>query len=290
MKTPLDMREKPQLTWTVVHVLYTSFEARTKLLTTHGPPLVPSLESDGQWFFADIPIDTATGSCHGLEVAIRHRVGDEAVRNRFGTWLRDGLTSGLSSAASFAAASVVLQPGLFLDGFVPDKYPDALAVASGRAGAILRSVAKLGGIRASAVAVREELGAIYRAFLPDEDERAQALLFHAKWLESLSSPRPGKTPEARESRAEPRTDFRELELSALQPYDAVAEHLRAQLGGVTGGTHDRDWWNYSKLCTTLLARFGHIQVVRLWGPEYPEAFLREADILRGLASTGAVPP
>jgi hypothetical protein len=108
-------------------------------------------------------------------------------------------------------------------------YPDALAVASGKAGTILTGVAEVGGARASAAVVRQELAAIYRAFLPDEGKRGKALLFHAQWLDSLCSPGTDPAPETQAFGTEPGPDLRKLEVSRSQPYD-TANSIRTRPG------------------------------------------------------------
>jgi hypothetical protein len=281
--------QEAHASWTIVHMVFVSLKARMRLLTVQGSPVLPLEEPDVRWFFVDIPITTAGGSFHGLEFAILHRDCNEAIRKRLNSWISDAFTAGLLLTATFAKDSVVMEPSLFLDSFVPGHYPEALAVASARAGIILASVAKRRGIRATAAAVKEELAGIYRAFLPDHSERAHALRSHAEWLECFCNRRTDPIMKS-EKRVVKQKQYRdELKLSILKPYESVAEQLNAEIRGKNGESCGGSRFTCSKLCTTLLARFAHIQVVRLWGPEYPDALLKEAKILRDLAAIDLSP-
>jgi hypothetical protein len=273
-----------RITWTIAQVLYASLEARTQVLTSLGLRWVVSSEINGRWFFADIPICTKAGKCHGLEIAVCHRADDEAVPQRFGRWLRDCLAGCFSAAPAFTATSLILQPQLFLDNRIPDKYPEALAIASSRAATILAMSVELGETRASIMAARKELIAIYRAFLPDQYERKKGLLFHAQWLESLFPPAAEIAMETHESSSKRYEELCRIERLVLQPYDTLASHIRSELERHTSKKSDCGAWTYANLHNTLVARFAHIQLIRLWGPEYPGALHREAQIVRCLAS------
>jgi hypothetical protein len=277
------MRET-RVTWTIAQLLYASLEARIKVLTSPGLQWAVSSEiNNGQWFFADIPIGTKAGKCHGLEIAVCHPSDDEAVPERFARWLGDCLAASLSAAPSLVTASLILQPRLFLDNRVPDKYPEALAIASSRAATILAMCVELGETRASTVAARRELAAIYRAFLPDQSECKKGLMFHAQWLESLS-PSAEIAMETHESSSEREEELCRIERLLLQPYGTVASHIRSELERHVSDRRESGAWDYADLRNTLVARFAHIQLLRLWGPEYPGALRREAQIVRCLAS------
>src|SRR5215471_11856741 len=87
-------------TWTVVQVLFASIEARIQLLTAHRPARLPSAASSGNWYFADVPIETAAGSYHGLEFAVEQCGENEDAALSLKSWMHDNMTARLFRTAS----------------------------------------------------------------------------------------------------------------------------------------------------------------------------------------------
>src|SRR5581483_2584778 len=277
------MKMRPELAcqntaWTVVQIMFASIEARIKLLTAHRPSRLPAAGADGHWYFADIPIETAAGTYHGLEFAIERSGETEDAALSLENWMRDNVTAQLSRRASLLTEPTILNPELFAARWIPATYPAAVTIASRRACAILSRVAAAGETRASAAMVRDELEAVYRAFLPDPGERRKVLETHAAWLVAMSN---HSAPKA----SQPGDDQGGCVTFSASPfelerYEHAAIHLRAEVRNAVAGNSSRGGAAYTNLLGALVARFAHVQVVRLWGPERPNAFLREASLLR----------
>jgi hypothetical protein len=270
-------------TWTVVQILFASIEARIKLLTAHRPSRLPSASAGGHWYFADIPIETVAGPYHGLEFAVERCGENEDAALSLESWMRDNVTAQLCRMASLVTEPTILSPELFPAQWIPTTYPAAVTIASRRACAILSGIAAAGETRASAATVRDELEAVYRAFLPNPPDRRKVLETHAAWLETMSNHRTHKTPQSGDAGQAASALFATSPFE-LEPYEPAATNLRAEVRKVIAGKPSRGGAAYSDLLGALVARFAHVQVVRLWGPERPNAFLREAALLRSLAS------
>jgi hypothetical protein len=271
-------------TWTVVQVLFASIEARIQLLTAHRPKRLPSAASGGYWYFADVPIETAEGSYHGLEFAVQRRGENEDAALGLESWIHDNVTVRLSRTTSLLTEPTILSPELFAARWIPATYPAAVTIASRRACAILSGIAAAGETRASTATVRAELEAIYRAFLPNSTEARKVLETHAAWLETTHNH------VCRKARLLEGADHAEALLLAsspveLEPYETAASSIQREIRSTIASKASRGGGTaHSKLLGALVARFAHIQAVRLWGPERPNAFLREAALLRSLSS------
>ena len=163
---------------TVAHVAYVDLQARLELITRY----LPKLQSESprrRWFFVDVPVGTTSG----LEVVQLHQARDASAQSDLVNWLESGRAANLITSATFADASLVLQPAFFPNGRIPPSYLTAMADGSARAAALLA------GFRGPAPesTVSSEIGTLYATLFPRPADRRLALELYATWLERIAS-------------------------------------------------------------------------------------------------------
>lgn len=170
---------------TVVHLSYADLSARLALIARY----LPGLQSESplrRFFFVDVPVGTTSG----LEVVQLHMPTDRLARSDLSDWLAVCRANNLITAASFAAAPLVLNPAFFPRRRVPPFYLQAMADCSARAATLL---AHSGG-PAPEDTVSSEIAALYTAYFPRRSNRRGALELYAAWLEHTATGSVAPTP------------------------------------------------------------------------------------------------
>ena len=162
----------------VIHLAYADLRARLALITGY----LPRLQSNSplrRWFFVDVPVGTTSG----LEVVQLHPPADRLARSDLVEWLASCRATDLITSATFADASLVLQPAFFPNGQVPRFCLATMASCSARAAVLLGQHG--GPVPEDTVAT--EISALYAEFFPRRADRHLALDLYATWLEHTAS-------------------------------------------------------------------------------------------------------
>ncbi|MHB8574592.1 MAG: hypothetical protein ACYDCQ_04605 [Dehalococcoidia bacterium] len=264
--------------WPALHIEYPSPRARLQLIVQCFPGLT-ALAGAGAWFFADVPLDG--GARQGLELAIR---AGACSADDLAGWLQGTLGSGLVTRVTRSSTPLMLQPGLFPAGMIPACYPDLLAIASGRAVALLGSptVQPVAGAVdiPDAVAVCE-LAALYVALVPRRSVQA-ACLHHAAWLEAVAGDGEQPARLAGNIGSWPNRRDEDAGVGYRRHRRRLARYADATAHGLAEG--EAVAAERAAVLSTVVGRLAHIQLVRLRGPYFPAALNREAALMRGLAN------
>jgi hypothetical protein len=273
--------------WTALHVAYATPAARLRVVTHLSTAL------SGPWYFADVPVVLGDAVQDGLEVGLRCEPGHQIAIEEAGAALDAAVRHGLVTALAAAEAPLVLQPRLFPGEAVLPCYPLALAADSSRAVARYPGLIRDEVVSAPGALVRAELALTYRAWMPRQSQRRTAMLWHANWLEAAAgeSDDESLTAAAEATNAEGAAAAQEEEL-AWDPapagaYGNLRPRMRRQIARLIDRMRRRGKElpvDGATIQAILVARLAHTQVVRLWGPTYPQSLRREAALLRGLAS------
>jgi hypothetical protein len=282
-----------RVTWTVVHLVYPSLAARCRLIGQHSHDWAGATGTAGRWFFVDVLLETAAGPRGGLEFACWHPPDGSASLTHTRAWLRQCLAAGLIEASAGAPAPLVLEPHLFPGAVVPSVFPAALAEGSARAAHVLRATAAVRAERASEPVVRAELLAIYAGLLPRRSWRQRGLVWHATWLETIAAQAGRHTV----SEANAARDGADIAVPPSLPgraaYAALRPHLAREAAAIAAKRRrlgDDAFGDPAAVRIALVARLAHVQALRLWGPDDPQALLREAALVRDLARRHDVAP
>jgi hypothetical protein len=100
------------------------------------------------------------------------------------------LEVGVASEDAGSGSALILQPGLFPGGRVPDWYPVALSDTARAAVAILAAHSP-GGEPVPWDAVRTELSRLYESLVPDRAQRSLVIDWHARWISAMRAPAEG---------------------------------------------------------------------------------------------------
>jgi hypothetical protein len=275
--------------WIAVHLRYNSRSARLELVTKHLSSLAAG---SSLWFFADVPDVSAVNPRELLEVSLQPPRGGRAQGANLRGLLKSYQSQGLVETAWTVAEPMVLRSELFPVRAAPMFYLRALAIGSARAVALLRRTIAAGCPPPGDKAISTETLQIYRSFVPDRLERAEALKEYADWLERTLRRRKPNDLVAELDRA-PQFDLaihsRErqwlLHRSSKYSYEPILGEVAAELSA-TAALAAPQAINATRTALSirdeLLARLAHTHAVRLWGPFDPGALAREISIVRQL--------